>query len=220
MLPSGITLMLSEFAGKNSASFQWVIYTTGIAPTSLIALLLLIHIGIGLWLLWGTACILLIGERIVKSPAGRNRSSFASVRRQGMHYVIPLFLTSILRDIFTLLWMLLLVIPGIIYKIRTSFYAVIIICEGKEYRAALQRSKELVRGRTWQVLWYFIAAGFLIFFPFMALSGFLVEATRTFDPRTVPTAVMASGALLALSSMLFQLTTVQIYKVLKDLPKS
>lgn len=212
--------MLSEFAGKNSASFQWMIYVTGLAPTPLIALLLLINIGIGLWILWGTACILLVGERIVKSPAGRNRSSFASVRRQGMHYVIPLFLTNILRDIFTLLWMLLLIIPGIIYKIRTSFYAVIIICEGKEYRESLQRSKELVHGHTWQVLWYFIVAGLLLFLPSMALSGFLVEAARTFDPRTVPTAIVASGALLALSTMLFQLTTVQIYKALKSLTKS
>jgi len=201
--------------GEDSAIFEWIIYKTGIAPISLVAILLLINIGIGLWMLWGIACTLLVGERIVKSPAGRTRSSFSSVRERGVRYIIPLFLTGILRDIFSLLWALLFIIPGIIYKIRTSLYAVIIICEGKEYREALQKSKELVKGHTWQVLWYFIAASLILFIPPMALSGFLIGTANTFDPRIIPAAMVASGAFFAFSTLLFQLTTVHIYKALK-----
>lgn len=112
--------------------------------------------------------------------------------------------------------MLLLIVPGVIYKIRTSLYAVIIICEGKEYREALAESKKLVKGHTWKVLWYFTAAILVLFIPPMALSALLINAVKTMDSRIMPAAVVLSSTLFSIATLLFQLTTVHIYKALKS----
>lgn len=104
-------------------------------------------------MLWGGACVLLVGKKLIHSRAGRNRTSLAAVAREGRSCIVPLLLTGILRSCIGLLWSLLLIIPGIIYAIRTTFYTIVVVAEDTAYRAALKQSITLVRGHTWQVLW-------------------------------------------------------------------
>ena len=111
----------------------------------------------GVLLVWGTASVLLIGKRLLRSGAGRSRTSFRAVTRQASGFVIPLLLTGILRGCVTTLWAILLIIPGIIYNLSTIFYPVVVVCEGLSYRPALQRSKYMLKGQWWegvlQILW-------------------------------------------------------------------
>ncbi len=124
-------------------------------------------------MVWGGACVLIIGRKLVHSPAGRKRTSIRAIMQEARVFIIPLLLTGILRSCFALLWSLLLVIPGIIYSIRTTFYTIVIVTEDEAYRSALKKSASLVRGQTWQVLWRVAAILIILFGPVNILSSAL-----------------------------------------------
>lgn len=69
---------------------------------------------------WGFASVLLVGRRMVKSKAGRSRTSFKSVRRESFRMILPLFLTSLLRVIVTLEWAFLAVIPAMLFLLGSQ----------------------------------------------------------------------------------------------------
>jgi uncharacterized membrane protein len=120
-----------------------------------------------MWLiiLWGISCVLVVGKRLLQHKAGRTRTSFKAVRSQGARALVPLLLTGLLRDCFTILWMLALIVPGIVYALRTSLYQVITVCEEKPYREALQRSKDAMKGKTGMAVLTILALNVLLFLP-------------------------------------------------------
>lgn len=59
---------------------------------AVVALLLL-----GILMVWGHACVLVAGRRLLQKGAGRTRTSFKATRKQAAGYVLPLLITSILR---------------------------------------------------------------------------------------------------------------------------
>lgn len=63
--------------------------------------------------------------------------------------IFALIVTNILAAIILLLWSLLLLIPGIIFMVYYAFVEQIVILEDKSGMNALNRSKELVKGRWW-----------------------------------------------------------------------
>lgn len=77
------------------------ITTTQLGITAFIVQLLL-----SIWVFFGYGATLTVGERIVKSKAGRSRSSIQAVYKTGKTMVLPLFLTSIIRDCITFLFAL------------------------------------------------------------------------------------------------------------------
>lgn len=105
---------------------------------------------------WGQACILI---------AGKGRRSFRSLLRAARPLIIPLLLTGLLRQCFTLLWGLLLILPGIIYNIRTTLFDAVIAREGQQYRQALRRSAFVVRHNMWRTVGIVIATYILFFLP-------------------------------------------------------
>jgi uncharacterized membrane protein len=125
---------------------------------------------LSLLMLWGDACVLVVGKRLLSSNAGRTRTSFRAVRAQARGFVLPLLITDILRTGMTILWSLLLVIPGVIYSIRTVFAAIVIVAEGKAYRPALRRSMDVVRGRTFAAFLSLLGLSITLFLPIQALS--------------------------------------------------
>jgi len=164
-----VAMTLSEYILSLSPTFQ-SINKSGViwGETDLrpVFLLIAMQIAFSLFLIWGVACILLVGKRVLSANgAGRNRTSFRVVRKEARKYVLTLFFTGILRTCITILWTLLLIIPGIIYSLRTIFYHITIVCEGKEYRSALHKSISVVRGHTWKVFWYMLGLGFSLFVP-------------------------------------------------------
>ena len=102
---------------------------------------------------WSLVAILLVGKRLLKQKAGRKRSSLLAVIHESAPLIIPLICTSLLRACIAIYWTLLLVIPGLIYLLKTTFYAIAMVIDDVQYRAALKRSSDLVTGRFWQVVW-------------------------------------------------------------------
>ncbi|MBM3227565.1 hypothetical protein FJZ27_01725 [Candidatus Peribacteria bacterium] len=156
-----------------------VLFLTTTQQSSFILITFLIMLACSVVMLWGGACVIVIGRKLVRSRAGRKRSSVRSVMGEARTYIIPLILTGILRACMTLLWSLLLVIPGIIYAVRTSMYSIIVITEGISYRASLRRSKEIVSGATWAVLWRTVAIFAVLFLPIHILSIFFEAMTKS-----------------------------------------
>lgn len=167
-------------------------------------------------MLWGGACVLLVGKKLVHSPAGRNRTSLVAVAREGRSFIVPLLLTQLLRFCFTLLWSLLLIIPGIIYAIRTTFYTIIIVAEDTAYRAALRQSIALVRGHTWSVLWRLAVILIVIYGPpnLLSLLGYwLVEGMHDSAMLTMD---VVDAVLNAPATIIALLAVVALYDELKS----
>jgi hypothetical protein len=55
-----------------------------------------------------------------------------------------------------MLWLILLVIPGIIVMVRCSFFNVAVLKDGLSPSAALKRSRQITKGNFWNVLWLMI----------------------------------------------------------------
>jgi len=176
-----------------------------------------VQIILALVLIWGIACVLVMGKRMITTKAGRTRTSFKVVRKEGKKFVINIFLTSILRDCFTILWGLLLIIPGIIYAIRTAFFSVTIVIEGLGYRSALKKSKKVVTGHTWTVFGYFFGLGIVIFFPAIILTV-LLDQIMLFDPRLMPAVFLLEAAAMSIAILIFNLATILLYAEVKKLP--
>lgn len=172
-----------------------------------------------LLVIWGSACTLVIGKRLLTNRAGRNRTSFRAVARQARRYILPLFLTSILRTCFVILWGLLLIIPGIIYNIRTVFYGIVIVCEGPSYRQALNRSKEVAFGHTWKILWSVIGLALCTFLPVSLLTAGVAILVSAIDMRLMIMTDILNGFFTGLATILFTLATIVLYSELKKQPK-
>jgi hypothetical protein len=67
----------------------------------------LAQIAIGLAIVWGSTCVLVVTRRMLSSRAGRSRTSFAAVRKQSSSLVFPVFFASILQAIVAMEWALI-----------------------------------------------------------------------------------------------------------------
>jgi len=177
-----------------------------------------IQLALSIVLLWGVASILVIGKRMLSTKAGRSRTSFKVVSKQARGYVLNMFITGIIRTCIALLWSILLIIPGIIYYIRTSFYYVAIVCDGKEYRTALKKSSDRVRGHTWITFCYLFGLLVAIFLPALVISGFISQAMLIIDLRLVPAMYVFESAIMSIAILLYILSTVALYRELKKIP--
>ncbi len=204
--------ILSALMEDNPLS-AWPVVTPGPGISLLVGLASLL---LGILLTWGMACVLLISKRLIKSPAGRSRTSFRAVRQQALPFVVPLILSNILRTVLTLLWSLLLIVPGIVFFLRSSLYSVAVVCEKKLYRSSFDRSKELMKGRVPQVILTLLLLGCCTFLPGALLSGIVAAIISLIDMRFLPIADAVDSACLAFSLLLFMLATVELYaKLLK-----
>jgi uncharacterized membrane protein len=171
LLPGAALNMLSTLLDWNTNDGAGSLAPEEHATLTLLAIVGLIVVSI--LMVWGGACVIVIGRKLVHSPAGRKRTSIRAIMQEARVFIIPLLLTGILRSCFALLWSLLLIIPGIIYSIRTTFYTIVVVTENMAYRDALKRSSALVRGLTWQVLWRIAVILIVLFGPVNILSSAL-----------------------------------------------
>jgi len=170
-------------------------------------------------LLWGIACVLLVGGRLLTSSAGRSRTSFRAVRSKALEFVIPLFLTGILRTCITFLWTLLFIIPGIIYQIRTTFYVIVTVCDRTPYRAALTKSKELVHGQTWRVFKYLLGLFIFTFIPAFLLSAVTSLIIDSVDSRFLPVTDLIDGTVNGIALLFFTLSIIILYRDIQKHPR-
>jgi uncharacterized membrane protein len=215
ILPTVISISISRLLEKYTAGDQGI----WLQPEPIIMCGVIIMIAFFFVMLWGSLCILVVGKRLLNSKAGRSRTSFHAVRTEALHFIVPLFLTEVLRTCFTLFWSLLLIVPGIIYSIRTTFYSIILVCEGKMYRTALVRSKDLVKGKTWHVFFYLIGLSFILFSPVAIVAGVLDWAVQTYDPRLNVFADTVYAGLNSIATILYILSLISLFGYLKKRPK-
>lgn len=166
---------------------------------------------------WGQACVLTVAKRLVSSPAGRNRTSFKAVRTQAKKYIGPLFLTELLRGIFTVFWSFLLIVPGIIYSARTVFFDIMMVENGKVAygRPVLNKSKEFVKDRTWSVIWRMLVIICCLFLPVGIIDGVIGALLTTLDSRLETLALVLQDFINAFMSVFFIVTVVALYADLK-----
>ncbi|MBI3331596.1 hypothetical protein HYZ99_01405 [Candidatus Peregrinibacteria bacterium] len=184
------------------------------SPSALLLFLPTIFV-LSLIAIWGTACILLVGKRIIHSKAGRSRTSFSAVRKDALSYVFPLLLTGILRGCFMFFWTLLFIVPGIIYGIRTIFYEVVVVAEDLRYRTALQRSKQVVRGHSWRVLFYILGLSLLLFIPATIIATIVDLIIVNVNHRMLPLSDIVSAASMSFATMIYLLANIDLYGKLK-----
>ena len=167
---------------------------------------------------WGTASVLFVGKRLVTSRAGRTRTSFKAVRMEGLHLILPLLFTMILRSCFILLWGILFIIPGIIYAIRTALYQAVIVCEDRSSRSSLRESKILTKGHFWEVTTHLIVFVIALFGPAMLLDLLFAVASDRIDGRLIFIGDVVGSVVFAYATMLFLLSIIALYSALKKLP--
>lgn len=97
--------------------------------------------------------------------------TFKAARSQAISF----FETNFLTSIFIFLWTLLLVVPGIMMAIYYNFVAWVFVFEGLKNKAAMRRSKELVKGKWWSVFGRFFLFAFPIWLVFVIPSIFIEE---------------------------------------------
>ena len=171
-------------------------------PIALVVLLVTIGLHI-----WGQACVLLVGK---------NRRSFRTLLRDARPLIIPLLLTSLLRQCLILFWGLLLIVPGILYSIRTILFDAVLAIEGQQYRPALRRSAFMVRNHLWRTLGIILATYLLFFLP-----AYLLDLLQYVLPSLLPGIhiwkigiLIAKNLLLAMGSALSLLTHIALYREL------
>lgn len=69
-----------------------------------IAVLAVLQLALTVLLTWGNACVLTVGERMLKAKSGRLRTSFKAVRSKAAGLVVPLLLTNLLGACIGVLW--------------------------------------------------------------------------------------------------------------------
>jgi hypothetical protein len=170
-------------------------------------------------MVWGHICILMVSKKMLSSASGRSRSSFKAVRDQSKKFIIPLLLVGILRSITALLWMLLLIVPGVIYSIRTVFYDIMMIEEGKVIygREMLTKSTNMVKGHGWDIFVRLLIIGVCIFGSTGLISAGLQMGLSAIDYRLENLAIILIDAIDAYAGMFFIVCTVALYAEFKKL---
>lgn len=203
VLPATVMFALQEFIRRNEVLFNT-------QPDKALLAMLATMVCV-LVLLWGITCILSVGKRLLQAKAGRARTSFKAVRTQASNTFIPYLLTSALQSIFTFLWSLLLIIPGVIYSIRTIFTPVIVVCEGVYYAQALKRSRELVKGHTLEVLWKIIGIAIVTMLPAGFLSQICLILAQDAPLSIVIAGSIAAGIFTSIGLTLYLFSLIQLY---------
>lgn len=108
--------------------------------------------------------------------------------RRGWYKIISYLWVTILVGVITFAGFLLLVVPGIIFAVWYSLALYILVAEDLRGMKALSRSKQLVRGYWWSVLWRFIVVFLIvmvaiILFSFIPIVGNIVSLVAS--PFTV-----------------------------------
>lgn len=170
---------------------------------------------LSLLLLWGIACVLLVGKRLILKRAGRVRRSFKTVRTEAAGYLVPLLFTSVLRDCFTFFWSLLLIVPGILYYLQTTFYPIAVVAEDRGFRDALARSKEMTKGRLLSAVGTLIMIGMVLFVPASLLDASLQLLFEPLHPNVIFVLPVVSALLFAFPLMLMLLAMTIVYGKLK-----
>ena len=224
---------------------------------------------------WGSCAVLLVGRRMIRNRAGRNRTSFKAVRRESLGLILPLFFTGLLRSFVTFYWSLLylipagafvffsvtchtsilsgaqplldalnvgdpvaaqailshvlracgvvlfllpLLLPALLYNLRTVFFPIALAAEDFTYRAALRRSRQALRGRFWRTMGVLFLLTIVIFVPSNVLVS-LLDLVPVSLPWLDAVRIVLESSIQSIALFLFVLASILVYGGLIDVKK-
>lgn len=126
---------------------------------------------------------------------------------------------NIVQHCWWLLLVLPLVLPTIVYFIRSGFYAIALVSEDFRYAAALRRSKEIVNGYFWITLRCLI----LLVILFIVPGAILIELLEPLTQTSVTNILLIDAFTNIVTSFLLVpmiLSVILLYGQLRDAPRS
>ena len=124
-------------------------------------------------------------------------------------------LQHMFRECDVVFLLLPLLIPSLIYQLRTVFFAAIVASDNLRYRDALRRSRAVVRGRSWRVLWILAALTVMLFVPVQIVSVLISQIQQVAAPQLRIISAVADDVLYACSGLLFTLGLIALYGKLR-----
>ncbi|MDB4978293.1 MAG: hypothetical protein JWM56_479 [Candidatus Peribacteria bacterium] len=110
-----------------------------------------------------------------------------------------------------------LLIPALVYLLRTIFYGVIIATEDKAYREALRRSMEVTKGSLLYILTIVLGLAIIMYVPVLALVSVLqILAGTSMNLITSTLLSILDNSLHSFGCMLMILSVVSLYGILRD----
>jgi Membrane domain of glycerophosphoryl diester phosphodiesterase len=100
-------------------------------------------------------------EAVDDERNGITRASVLELYRNAWQKIGALLAVALLTGLGVGLGLLLLVVPGVVLAVRWSLAVPIVMLEHASARAAMRRSRELVRGHGWRVLRVLVYAGII-----------------------------------------------------------
>ncbi|SRR6266511_1161614 len=117
-------------------------------------------------------------EAVNDEHEGWQQGSVADLYRKAWERIGPLVCVSLLTGLGIAAGTLLLIVPGIVLAVRWSLAVPVVMLEKESPRAAMRRSRELVRGHGWAVFRVLLNVGvasallsFAVRFPAIAVLG-------------------------------------------------
>lgn len=140
------------------------VLVAGILPAGLLAVILGFRspLLIPLGLIYAVVYIFLIlwtnsaNYILIKSVSQNQAPTLKELFSQGWKIIGKILLTGLLAGLAVVGGLLLLIIPGIIFSYWFAFTTQIVVIENLSGTAALSRSKQLVNGRFWKIVWYML----------------------------------------------------------------
>ncbi|MBI1813059.1 hypothetical protein HY285_04545 [Candidatus Peregrinibacteria bacterium] len=116
-----------------------------------------------------------------------------------------------------LLFMLFpLLIPAILYRIRTSFFAVALIAEDLRLRAALRQSARVVKGKFWYAVRCLLIMAVVWILPAKILSMILQSLIERHAPSLILISDILGNTFDGASTLLFLLSLTALYGALRE----
>jgi hypothetical protein len=118
---------------------------------------------------------------------------------------------------FAFIYLLPLLIPAVVYQIRSIFFDAVIGTEGLRYRQALRRSAEVVRGKFWKTTFALVVLGIVLFVP-ASLIGVVATAVQGASlPQYPIIGPIVTDIVTPVGWLLFALSSIALFGKLRKL---
>ncbi|MFM8820422.1 MAG: YciC family protein [Phenylobacterium sp.] len=155
--------------------------------------------------------------KVAESAAEGRNLKFMDILRDPKPSLVSYFLLTLVVGIFTLLGMILFIVPGIMIALALCMAPMAMIFEGKDVGGALQRSRDLTRDNRWRLLGLFILSG-LVFFPAFLLTSPPLESDPDVALSPLAGVFFLLNLLVSFASSIFTVVlAVTIYRELRAL---
>lgn len=132
-----------------------------------------------MWFVFGTLLQLSL-IRMVESSMLGSPITLPEALRHAFSRWMPALGTGLLSLLIVAAWSLLLFVPGFIWSVYYTFGLMVVALRGVSGKAALDRSKAMVRGRWWRVLGYQV-----VFFLFPAVVSTAMKPLYELAPDSI-----------------------------------